>query len=466
VGVQDWLSEASRQWPHYTYLESLDERFTFSDVESLVASRAGSLREQGVGLGTRVAVHGANSVETVVAILSVMRAGGVVVPLGPRLTEAELSQQIASSGTSAIIAVDQSLPPLAVPLLDGVSLGTPVVGTVHHDREECAIVHTSGTSGPARGVRLSYGNFESSAAGSAAHLRHVAADRWLNVLPVHHVGGLSVVIRSAREGSTVVLRDRFSADEMATDLSNVSLASLVPTMLTQVLPLLTAPLSGLRAILLGGGPVPRTLLEQAQEKGIAVLPTYGQTEAASQVASCPLDAPNGRLLRPLKGMEVRIVGVGRKPLARDIVGKIEIRGPQVFLGYDAGPGRSTADWHTTGDLGSVDAQGLLAVSGRADSVIVSGGENVHPSEVVDALLRAGVQEAAVFGVPDETWGNVVVAAVVTAFTVRELENAVRVDLAGFKIPRRWVLVDELPRDPMGKLVHADLSALLNDDGDV
>jgi long-subunit acyl-CoA synthetase (AMP-forming) len=196
VGVQDWLSEASRQWPHYTYLESRDERFTFSDVESLVASRAGSLREQGVGLGTRVAVHGANSVETVVAILSVMRAGGVVVPLGPRLTEAELSQQIASSGTSAIIAVDQSLPPLAVPLLDGVSLGTPVVGTVHHDREECAIVHTSGTSGPARGVRLSYGNFESSAAGSAAHLRHVAADRWLNVLPVHHVGGLSVVIRS------------------------------------------------------------------------------------------------------------------------------------------------------------------------------------------------------------------------------------------------------------------------------
>jgi O-succinylbenzoic acid--CoA ligase len=467
VAVQDWLSEASRQWPHHTYLESLDEQFTFSQVESLVAGRAGGLREQGVGLGMRVGVLGTTCIETVIAILSVMRAGAVVVPMGTRLTEVELHQQIESSGTSAVIAGDQPRPPVAVPVLDGVARGIAVAGTIHHDREECAVVHTSGTSGPARGVRLSYGNFESSAAGSAAHLRHVATDRWLTVLPVHHVGGLSVIIRSAREGSAVVLRDHFSADEVATELSNVSLVSLVPTMLTQVLPLLATAPPRLRAILLGGGPVPGHLLEGAKEAGIAVLPTYGQTEAASQVATCPLDAPNSRALRALKGMEVRIVGVGRKELARDIVGKVEIRGPQVFLGYDGEPARNAIDWHPTGDLGSVDSQGLLTVAGRADSVIVSGGENVHPSEVADALLRAGAHEAAVFGVPDETWGHVVVAAVVTELTVKELENALRLELAGFKIPRRWALVSELPRTPMGKLIRSELPALLDrepDDG--
>jgi long-subunit acyl-CoA synthetase (AMP-forming) len=164
VAVQDWLSEASPQWPHHTYLESQDEQLTFSHVEGLVAGRAGSLREQGVGLGMRVGVHGTNSVETVIAILSVMRAGGVVVPMGPRLTEGELNQQIESSDTRALIAVDQPPPPVTVSLLDGASSGTPVVGTVYHDREECVVVHTSGTSGVARGIRLSYGNFESSAA--------------------------------------------------------------------------------------------------------------------------------------------------------------------------------------------------------------------------------------------------------------------------------------------------------------
>jgi O-succinylbenzoic acid--CoA ligase len=270
-----------------------------------------------------------------------------------------------------------------------------------------------------------------------------------------------VIIRSAREGSVVVLRDHFSSDEMATDLSNVSLASLVPTMLTQVLPLLATPPRRLRAILLGGGPVPGPLLEAAKEAGIAALPTYGQTEAASQVPTCSLDAPNHLSLRPLKGMELRIVGVGRKELARDIVGGIEIRGPQVFLGYDGEPARSATDWHVTGDLGSADSQGLLTVADRADSVIVSGGENVHPNEVADALLRAGAQEAAVFGVPDDIWGDMVVAAVVTELTVKELENALRLELAGFKIPRRWALVGELPRTPMGKLIRSDLPALIN-----
>jgi O-succinylbenzoic acid--CoA ligase len=462
MAVEDWLSAAARQRADHTFLETETQAVTFSEAERSVGRFAAGLRQRGVAGGVRVGVYGPNSVEMVLGIFSILRAGGVVVPLGSRFTKTELVQQVVGTGVGAVLSVAGQMPDFGVPILELLdSGGETVLGGVHHDAEECAVVHTSGSSGSASGVRLSWGNFETSARASAKHLGHTADDRWLLVLPVHHVGGLSVLVRSARQGSTVVLRESFNPQGAARDLGNVTLASFVPTMLSQVLPFLDSPPADLRAVLLGGGPVPSSLLAAAVSRGLIALPTYGQTEASSQIATLPLEGPAGAL-QPIKDMAVRVVGGSGAALTRDLVGEVEIRGPQVFLGYEGGPSRKATDWHRTGDLGSIDSRGFLQIAGRSDDVILSGGENVHPVEVADALIRAGARDAAVFGVPNDTWGEVVSAAVVTQLPLKELEKSVRRELAGYKVPKRWVLVDSVPRNSMGKVRRDKLRGLLNE----
>ncbi len=462
MAVEDWLNAAARQRPDHVFLETETQAVTFSEAEHSVGRFAAGLRQRGVADGVRVGVYGQNSVEMVLAIFSILRAGGVVVPLGSRFTKAELVQQVVGTGVRAVLSVTGQMPDFGVPVLALIdSGGETVVGGTHHDADECAVVHTSGSSGSASGVRLSWGNFEASARASAKHLGHGADDRWLLVLPVHHIGGLSVLVRSARQGSTVVLRESFNPQRAKLDLGEVTLASFVPTMLSQVIPLLDSIPADLKAVLLGGGPVPSSLLRAAANLGLVALPTYGQTEASSQIATLPLEGPAGAL-QPLEGIEVRAVGADGSELTRDLVGELEIRGPQVFLGYEGGPLRKPTDWHRTGDLGSIDDRGFLQIAGRSDDVILSGGENVHPVEVADALIRAGAKDAAVFGIPNETWGEVVSAAVVTELPLKELEKSVRRELAGYKVPKRWALVNSLPRNSMGKVRRDQLPGLLNE----
>jgi O-succinylbenzoic acid--CoA ligase len=266
------------------------------------------------------------------------------------------------------------------------------------------------------------------------------------------VGGLAVLLRSAIAGTTVVLHPRFDAAAVVHALlrDRITMVSLVPTMLARVLDRLDGRPPALRCVLVGGAGAPPHLLAAARAQGLPVAPTYGLTEAASQVATLapgePADEP-GDVGAPLWPTEVRIADDG----------EILVRGPTVAPACVAADG-----WLHTGDAGRLSPGGRLVVRGRRDDVIVTGGENVDPAEVEAALARHPlVAEVAVAGRPDPEWGQAVVAWVVprggARLTLAELREACRPWLAPYKLPRRLILVDALPRTASGKVRRQALS---------
>jgi O-succinylbenzoic acid--CoA ligase len=313
---------------------------------------------------------------------------------------------------------------------------------------------------------LTAGNHLWSALGSAARLGAHRDDRWLACLPLSHVGGLAVVLRAAIHGATVVLQHGFDVEEVARALRDerVTLVSLVPTALGRLASLRPPPT--LRCALIGGAAASPGVLASAHSRGWPVAPTYGCTEAASQVATAPPGTLDG-VGQPILPTRVRIVRSDGGTAAVDEDGEIHVSGPTVTPGYAEPDGSlrpSARDgWLRTGDLGRLDGAGALRVLGRRDDVIVTGGENVAPAEV-EAVLGAlpAVAEVAVAGVDDAEWGRAVAAWVVprpgAAPTLAALRDAARGRLAAHKLPRRLYLVDALPRTAAGKVRRSALRA--------
>jgi O-succinylbenzoic acid--CoA ligase len=310
-------------------------------------------------------------------------------------------------------------------------------------------VYTSGTTGEPRAVDLTRDNFLASAAGTAFALGIGPADRWLCCLPLHHVAGLSILTRSAICGIGAVLHDGFETDRVAQSLADddVTLVSLVATQLVRLLDA-DVDLTGPRALVMGGGPVPLDVIEAATGRGATVIQVYGMTETTSQVTLLEVaDAQRkaGSAGRALLGAELRIDE-----------GEILVRGPVVA------PGAETQDgWLRTGDLGSIDSEGYLWVDGRKDDLIVTGGENVMPERVEDVIKsHEDVADAAVVGRPDPQWQQAVTAVVVlrpgAAEDAESLRSHCAQALAGYEVPKSFVFVPDLPRTASGKLMRSVL----------
>ena len=304
------------------------------------------------------------------------------------------------------------------------------------------LLFTSGTTGTAKAVPLTAANWEAAIGASAAHLGHTADDEWLIAMPLHHVGGLSVLFRAAYVGGRVRMLPGFDAAEFADALfGGVTFASVVPTMLRRILDIDDRSYRGLKAVLVGGGPIPRGLLEEARGRGIPALPTYGMTETCAQVATLRPDSPLAYRVHPLPGVEIRIASEGQ----------IALRGPQVFAGYLGEEPRDPDDWFVTGDLGRLHDDGSLEVLGRADDVIVTGGENVDPAAVEAAMSQVERVEAVmVVGVPSVEWGNEVVCLIAGDVSADELDRWAREHLEPPQVPKRWLAVDTIPTTPLGK----------------
>jgi O-succinylbenzoic acid--CoA ligase len=316
---------------------------------------------------------------------------------------------------------------------------------------------------------LTYGNHLWSANASALNLGLRPDDRWLACLPLFHVGGLSILLRSVIYGTTAVVHTGFDAARVnaAIDDEGITLVSVVANMLQRMLDAhgdRPFPAS-LRCVLLGGGPAPEPLLRRCAAIGVPVVQTYGLTETASQVVTlAPDDALRklGSAGKPLYGAELRIVAENGAECPAGEAGEIAVRGPNVTPGYLNRPEETAAalrdGWLHTGDHGYLDEEGYLYVLDRRDDLIVSGGENVYPAEVEAALQsHPDVLEAGVYGVEDEKWGRVPVAVVVLRAGARVDEPALlaccRERLAGYKLPRRIEFADALPRNVAGKLLR-------------
>lgn len=414
--VESWLARAARTHPDRAAVNEL------SYAQLYARARAAA---DGLPRGARVGLALPPGEDFAIALHAALLAGALVVPVDPRLTAAERP--------AADVLIDAPLPP-------GDAFADAAHPRPEHDLDAPAIlVHTSGTTRAPKPIRLTYGNWLWSALGSAVALGVDPHERWLCTLPLSHVGGLSILLRSAIYGTTAIVHERFDTERVLAALGargGPTVVSLVPTTLARLLDAGLERPPALRWALLGGAPLPDALLERAAAAGVRVAPTYGLTEACSQVTTHGV---------PLFCTRVAL---------RDD-GEIVVSGPTVSP--DAGAPLAT------GDLGAWDADGHLRIVGRKADTIVTGGENVAPAEV-EATLEAhpAVAEAAAVGRPDAQWGEAVTALVRVREGASVDADALRAHcaarLAGFKVPKEYIFVEEpLPRTGSGKLLRRQLS---------
>ncbi len=477
--VEGWLERAAAAEPARAAIETPRGSRSYAQLLEDARAAAAELRARGIVAGERVAIALPPGLAFAQALHACLLLRAVAVPVDLRLSVAEreriaagavvvveepLDAGRAAAGASAPAAHTSAL--TADTSVSAASASVPAVGASApaaaiappaggHDLDATAVViHTSGTTSAPRPVELTYGNFLWSALGSAVALGLDPNERWLCALPLSHVGGLSILMRSAIYGTTAVVHERFDTHAVLRALSGerITLISLVATTLNRLLDAGLAQPPTLRCALTGGGPVPPALLQRAREAGVPVSQTYGLTESCSQATTTPLAAI---------GEDPRAAGTPlfctKVEVASD--GEILLSGPTVAPG-----GRDAKDGRLhTGDLGSLGAHGRLRVSGRASDTILSGGENVAPSEV-EAVLEShpDVLEAAVIGRPDPQWGEAITAIVVAranaTLTAEGLRGHCAASLASFKVPKQFVLTaDSLPRTRSGKLLRRELA---------
>ncbi len=488
---EPWLRERASRTPDRVALEWGASILSYAELQTEAEALAEALADLGVEAGDVVATLLENGAEFPRLLFGVRELGAVLLPLNPRLVAQEAAYILRDSGACLLVDSDDSVARHAARAAGGMSRAvmrgaqlraapgnaarlTRQAPLCENPEEILALVYTSGTTGRPKGALLSAAGFRASAQASAALLGTGPDTRWLACMPLFHVGGLSILLRACLAGSTVVIQSGFDPARVAEalDRRGITGVSLVATMLTRLLEARgerRAP-EGLRWVLLGGGPAPPALLERAHALGYPLAPTYGLTEAASQVATrLPEDtAPpyDARLCR-LPGMELKVVDSEGQTLPPEKAGEICVRGDALMKGYRGQP-EATAralqgGWLHTGDLGILDGQGRLRVLDRRDDLIVSGGENIYPAEIEAALSsHPAVREAAVVGETDAEFGARPVAwwvAEEADSPAPDLAAYCRERLAGYKVPGRFVCILELPRNAAGKLMRGKLRAL-------
>jgi o-succinylbenzoate---CoA ligase len=518
------LHERALATPTATALESGDLTIDFRTLAARAASRAAEIAAPADPASAPVAVLLDGGLAHAEWIWAAACAGRPLLPVHARLTAGEIVEVLrrAAADTLVVDSGDPRLPAISAALagarivgpdtdgkgsgsggLDGRPCDEPlsprgrgagerghglpvlqpvapdtqthITGSGHPDAPSTThvILPTSGTSGTPKLACLSWPAIAASALASAERLGDAAHGRWLCCLPLYHVGGLSLLWRSVVLGGPVRLLPRFDAAAVVEELARGDIAglSLVPTMLRRLLAAWgerAAP-AGLRAVLLGGAAADPELVDRALACGWPLCPTYGLTEAASQVATAAPPGPGARQpepMRALPGTDLRIALDGRDAAPGE-AGEILARGPTLMTGYLGDPAASAraleGGWLHTGDIGVLDADGGLSVLDRRDDLIVSGGENVYPAEVEAVLLaHPQVADAGVMGVPDPDLGARVEAWIVPAPGVTlddvSLDAHCRARLAGHKRPRGWHLVEALPRNAAGKLLRRRLAS--------
>jgi O-succinylbenzoic acid--CoA ligase len=428
--MESWLEMATAKYGDRPAIESPERTLSYDALMRLASETAGALQERGVGAGDRVGLEIEDRVDFLIALHACLLIGAPTIPIDLRLGQSE--RELRRRGSAMVL---DSLP----------ARGGQAPRRVARSADDVAtVMHTSGTTAEPKPIDLSYGNWLANALGSAVALGLDPNERWLCPMPLTHVGGLSIPIRSAIYATTAVLQPRFDTETVLRELMEptrrITLVSLVPTMLARLLDAGLHEPPTLRWALLGGGPIPPPLLERAEAAGVPVAPTYGMTEACSQIATFGWGLP---------GVEICI---------RD--GEVLVRGSTV-----AASALSEDGWLHTGDLGEFDDRSRIRITGRKSERIISGGENVAPGEVEAVLLEhPAVADAGVYGRPDPEWGEAVVAVVAlrdgTRLTAAELRAFCAERMAGFKVPKEIKFAPELPRTASGKLLRRQLEGLV------
>jgi fatty-acyl-CoA synthase len=487
-GVGSWPARRARRTPHRTALIHDGAAITHGRLHERATRLAHALRASGVGRGDRVAYLGPNHPAFLEAFFATGVLGAVFVPLNTRLAAPEIAYQLRDSGARALVHG-----PSHTALVDGldVEIGTRVeVGGAYEELltaspatpideavapgDVCLIMYTSGTTGRPKGAMLTHANITWNAINVLID-QDVAADEVALVCaPLFHTAGLNMLaLPVLLKGGCCVLAESFDpggALELI-ERHRVTFMFGVPAMFDRMArhPRWEgAGLSSLRMLSCGGAPVPTSLIAAYQERGLTFLQGYGMTETAP--GALIVDAEHAVSKAGSAGVphffgDVRVVRPDLTPAAVGETGEILVGGPQVMAGYWGLPEQTAAvladGWFRSGDAARVDEDGYVTVVDRIKDMIISGGENVYPAEVEDALLaHPDVVECAVIGVPDEKWGEVGRAVVVArdgvALEPADVLASLEGRLARFKIPKSLVVAAALPRTASGKLLKAEV----------
>lgn len=473
MAYPNWLSQRAHLSGSRMALSYGEKTWTFAEMDRKSTEYAARLASFGITAESRVAILAKSNPESVFVMYACLHVGCEMVMLNERLSAAELKYQLADS-TAGYLLVDEELQEKIQ--FDNKILFGEIKTTERSEfipspewpeDRTISIMYTSGTTGYPKGVRQTAENHFSSAVSSALNIGISPDDVWLCAMPLFHISGFSILMRSLVYGMGVQLHPKFDAAACVNALvdGTVTHMSVVGVTLERVLnELETQSLKispKFKSMLAGGGPVPVSYMERAEKFGISVLQTYGMTETSSQTTTLQhADAKRkiGSSGKPLFLYQVRIGN--DEPAGTN--GEIQIWGPQVTPGYIGKyVAREVAEngWFHTGDIGYLDEEGFLFVVDRRSDLIVSGGENVYPAEIEKVLLgHPAVLEAGVCGMADEKWGEVPTAFVVmkTQMETQELLEFCRSQLASYKVPKQIRQVDSLPRNASNKLLRREL----------
>ena len=457
---------------------------TYGAMLTETGRAAAWLRSIGVERGDRAIVQAHKSPATVILYLACLRAGIVFIPLntayqaaeiGYFLSDADPRLLVASSGLPGEVAPFDGVRSLMSSDLEGAPWSNiqdelPVIHSSHSD--PAAILYTSGTTGRSKGAVLTHGNLASNATALGNAWRWRDDDVLLHMLPMFHVHGLFVALHCALlRASPILFHGRFTVEAALRDLPHATVFMGVPTFYVRLLAERTfngAQCAHVRLFLSGSAPLLEATYEEFRSRtGQTILERYGMTEAL-MVTSNPYEGPRvaGSVGPPLEGISVRVVAEDGAPAPKGEPGVLQIKGPNLFAGYWRNPERTAQD-HTedgyfiSGDIATEDAAGFIRIVGRAKDLIISGGFNVYPKEIEMAIdAMDGIIESAVIGISHPDFGEGVVAVVVRAagstIEGHDIAGALATRLAAFKRPKQIVIVEQLPRNAMGKVQKAEL----------
>ena len=460
---------------------------TYGGLDAMSAQYAGVLKILGVAKGDRVAVQVDKSSAAVALYLACLRVGAVYLPLNTAYTPAEVAYFVGDAEPTLLVCRPQSEAPLSgvlstTPGLHILTLSADEQGTIItaaqnaapienitivEDDDLAAILYTSGTTGRSKGAMLSHANLASNALALHDMWGWREGDVLIHALPIFHVHGLFVALHCALlNGSKMWFLPKFDADQVIELLPQSTVLMGVPTFYTRLVdhPGLTREATAnMRLFVAGSAPLLAETFSAFEDKtGHRILERYGMTETG-MITSNPLDGERlpATVGYPLPGVEVRVADEDGKVLGPEEIGVLEVTGPNVFKGYWRMAEKTASEfrvggWFITGDIAKMSKDGRVSIVGRAKDMIISGGYNVYPKEieaVIDEL--DGVKESAVIGAPHPDFGEAVVAVIVTEGGAKvdeaQVQNAIKDDLARFKHPKRVFVVDELPRNTMGKV---------------
>ena len=491
--MNDWLSDAAGLFTTKNFIITVDKTISFNELNERVIYLGHYLQNNyKVKKGDIAAILSENNIDFIILLFALWKSGVVPVPINIRLNDSETNNLVTVLKPSFIFTdqdIDKQITyqdaeiisimsyydiPGKVELPTNNDITQKVKDLDFDENSMALILFTSGTSGSPKGVSLSFHNLRASFDNSNTVLNYDTDDKWIASLPFYHIGGFSIITRTLLSGTSVIIPASLNTKDLADTItsSKPTLLSLVSTQLRRFIDLGIKPNDELKCVLLGGGYIEASLVDEAIKNGWPIAKVYGSTETSSLITFNDCQKDRHKKLsdgKPLVNNQIFIVNERKELLSPNNIGEIATKSECCAKGYYYNPTETDKKFkdgiYYTGDSGYIDDEGYLFINARMNDLIISGGENINPLEIENVLLEyPGIHNAAVFGLEDDEWGYIVSAAIITEpglhISEAEIKKFLLKRISAFKIPKKYYFINEFPMSQLGKVQKEKLKEII------